>query len=70
MWMSYVDEIEITNVQSGIQRLQQEFCNFDAKHEVIHGRDKQDGRYDRGGDISTNYLEGNLTIHMSRNWMR
>lgn len=74
MWMAYIVEIEIKDIQSGIRRLEQEFSHlgFDAMHEANYGMGRLMSmkdcielgeRYDKAGDVCTSYLEGDLTIH-------
>lgn len=39
MWMCYVKEVEITDLESGVRNLSQKFSNlqFDAEHEAVYG---------------------------------
>lgn len=39
MWMCYVKEVEIIDLESGVRNLSQKFSNlqFDAEHEAVYG---------------------------------
>lgn len=70
--MAYVEEIQINDVQSGMQNIRQEFSHlsFDTYHEANYGMEKiyslQESiklgvTYDKGDAIRTNYLDSGLT---------
>lgn len=66
MWMCYVQEIEITDLKSGVQNLLQNFRNlqFDAEHEAVYGMGYQEEernqlaeKYGKGATICEEFLE-------------
>lgn len=59
MWMAYVDEVEVVDLESGVKYLSQLFSNlrFDAEHEAVYGM----GRFfteEECNNLATKYEEG------------
>lgn len=73
MWMAYVKDIEVSDLQSGVEYLSQTFSNlsFDARHEAVYGMgrlmspercEKLADNYDNGEEVCQQYLDGQLDV--------
>lgn len=73
MWMAYVQEIEIVDLESAVKNLSQQFSNlaFDAHHEAIYGMgrfytyeecEKIGDTYDKAEEVCDEYLQGKRSI--------
>lgn len=73
MWMAYVDNVEVVDLKSGLQSLNQQFerLAFDAFHEANYGMGRYlspeecevlGNKYENAQTICTQCLDGDITI--------
>lgn len=73
MWMCYVQEIPVTDLESGVKHLHQKFLNlaFDAHHEANYGLGRfrspseceaLGDKYDEAADMCSDFLDGTRFI--------
>jgi hypothetical protein len=73
MWMAYSPSIEIKDLKSGVEHLNNEFqkLGFDAEHEAIYGLgrfytpeecEKIAEKYNKGSDVCEQYLQREIPL--------